>query len=219
MPKRNSKTEPSQSFTLSKEALIEVSSFLARAWSGQDVEFEITTTDTPYTSAYNDYVRHRVVFTIRMPEITKFKIRDPLARYRVWRQALWHEAMHVYMGFPNLNWVDSWLKKIVANAVEDFRIETLGARVYPGMREETEFAHAVAIHRANKSFEEERATMPKEMVHDDAVIGAFIFRTIAGRIPRAMQEILGRDEIDAIDQVLVNADGALQFTASPEQGT
>lgn len=205
MSKKNKaqKTDSAQSLSLSlsKEALIEIASFLTKAWSGEDVRFEITVTEVPYSMKFTDYARNTPVYTVKMPEITEFKVRDPLARYRVWRQALWHESMHIFEGFPDLSWVDNDLMKLVANAIEDYRIETLGVLTYPGMREETEFAHALAIHRADKTFEEFKAAAPRDKAHDEAVVGAFIYRTITGRIPRSMMSMLEKSEIDAVTKI------------------
>jgi hypothetical protein len=197
--KTQSKTQRN---SLRSEALIEVASFLAKAWSGTNsVQVVMTADEVPKATKYSLEDGRRVEYEIKMCELSKFRVKDIMARYRLWRQALWHESMHIAMGFPDLGWADGELLNIIANAIEDYRVEALGAMMYLGMKKETEFAHAIYVSKADRDFAEFARINHSSSVREIALLSAFVFKTVAGRIPRSIANALSKEDLEKVAEL------------------
>jgi hypothetical protein len=125
------------------EALLPIAQFLGRAWSGKNIKVVIGKELLKTPRTYSDI--------IELPSPSKFPVKGLVESYRLWREALWHEAMHQYFGIPKLKHEAIYQNyMLVLNAVEDYKIEVFGIREYPGMKREIEFTTAIYYSFAKK---------------------------------------------------------------------
>jgi hypothetical protein len=130
------------------EAVIPIAQFLGRAWSGKpQLYVRLDSSAPPYAqvSTQGD--------SIIIPPPSRFPTTGLVAAYRLWRASLWHEAMHHYYGIPKLEQRYTKLAEVL-NIVEDYRIEELGVREYPGMKRELDLRRAVYYHLAGEPYSE-----------------------------------------------------------------
>lgn len=126
------------------EVIIPIAQFLSRAWADKELRVSVSDKiENPHTGRN----------TIYMPPPTKFPSNDQVIAYRLWRESLWHEAMHHYGGtFKRVKDTFEEDSKLhfVLNCVEDYLIEMLGVQTYPGMRRELELSRAIYFKLAKK---------------------------------------------------------------------
>ena len=81
----------------------------------------------------------------------------PVGQYRMWRFVVWHESMHVKHSvafFRHDESVTDNVTRYLYNVVEDYKVENLGIKEYPGMKTEREFAYELAFKVAGKPKDE-----------------------------------------------------------------
>jgi len=113
------------------ESILPIATFLARTWSDEP-KLEIKLERNTIPRCYKD---KRLVI-VGLPE--DYKCSLPIHNYRLWRVSLWHESMHMKHS-PLLHGYNT----VIHQAIEDYRIEHIGIREYPGMKNEKEFANAM----------------------------------------------------------------------------
>jgi len=140
--------------------LRELADFLAKSWSScSKIHVVIRGYDeVPHVELSYD----RIV----MPTLSRMKGFEGLSlydKYRIWRYNLWHESCHIRFNSKELYYMSKrefgrkFMEKYVMspyyifldffatifNAIDDYRIEKLGVKEFPGMRSEVLFAKAV----------------------------------------------------------------------------
>jgi hypothetical protein len=166
---------------LRKEILIDLGDFLAKFWSGREVFYVI---DDRKTVAYSSV--HTKEIVIPPPgEIPG----DAFTRYRVWRWQTWHESMHIRFSPTDYN--DFTLKGLIANIIEDYRVNTLGHREFPGMLPETIFyqSYVMAFFK------------PENYQQEMAVVVAFMTRLFTGTVPKGFESYDTDDVKAAVELV------------------
>lgn len=122
------------------ETLIPIAQFLTRAWAERNLKVTVRRVKCPYTNRSG---------TICIPPPSKFPSSDKVSAYRLWRESLWHEAMHHYLGTfkrtvdHNDTTTYDTNEQHIINIIEDYIISVFGTREYPGMEREHEFSKAV----------------------------------------------------------------------------
>jgi hypothetical protein len=182
-----------------RELLIELGDFLARFWSGKKVVFIIDDEEVAGSSS----VYHQ---QIMVPPPEKFP-GDTFTKYRVWRWTVWHEALH--HRYSPVDYNDRTLKGVVANIIEDYRVNTLGLREFPGMLPETIFHYAYAL----TFFNPEKYPEPLRRVI------AFGSRLLVGVVPRGFELYDTKEVEEAVELVkseLTRRDFKLDFAEMEE---
>lgn len=115
-----------QSFRLRNDILLEIGTFLARRWSGNDT---VTLTITEQKEIHTK-VRERkiLMFPLEKYEGTDFQ------KYRQFRTALWYESMRLRHSSKILS--NDHAFGFILNTLETRRIETVGREDWHGMDEE-----------------------------------------------------------------------------------
>ncbi len=117
--------------TLHDSAMLEIGTFLARRWSGND---SISVSFSDKVGARTRLSEGRII----IPTIRK-RLGDDFARYRQFRMDVWYESMRVR--FCNKILSNDHAFGFILNTLETHRIERLGRKVWQGMDEEIIFAH------------------------------------------------------------------------------
>ena len=127
-----------------EEFILPIARFLTRAWSGSG---NVKVSLNSITSYSNES-------QILLPMPSKFS-RTKETGYRLWRASLFHETQHIALGsFDRDNKVaispfgltfslSSDAKKIFANILEDYRINSKSVKTYKGMVKEFLFRNAI----------------------------------------------------------------------------
>jgi Mg-chelatase subunit ChlD len=114
------------------ETILPIASFLAKTWS-DDTKLEVKLEKNTVPRSYKD----KKLVIVGYPE--DYRCTQPIYNYRLWRVSLWHEAMHVKYS-PLIHGFNT----VIHQAIEDYRVEHLGLKEYPGMKNELEFS--IAMH-------------------------------------------------------------------------
>ncbi len=122
--------------TMRNETILPIAQFLSRVWAEKKLKVRILDIKVTLQTDKN---------TISIPHPVLFPSSDPVIAYRMWRESLWHEAMHHKCGtFKRTSKFNAnEVKKVVLNMIEDYLIEYEGIQIYPGMRREIELSKAV----------------------------------------------------------------------------
>jgi len=195
-----------QNPVIDRGTLVEVSRFLARAWS-EKYGIELVVSENVKVPSTNLREDGRMV--VEMPPLSAIAINDVFMQYRVWRKVLWHEAMHAYFGLPKELDSDAWRYRpvwaMIANAIEDYKIEEAGVRIYPGMETEKKLADMVFVNRMDSEIDDIVGFMEdhydKKSIEQYLVITSFIYAVTAGVIPPKMYSHLPREKIDLVKRV------------------
>lgn len=164
-----------------RELLIELGDFLARFWSGKKVLFIIDDEEVAGSSSVY-YKQIKVAPPEKFPG-------DAYTKYRVWRWTVWHEALH--HRYSPVDYNDRTLKGVVANIIEDYRVNTLGLREFPGMLPETIFHYAYAL----TFFNPEKYSEPLRKVI------AFGARLLCGVVPKGFEPYDTKEVEEAVELV------------------
>ena len=192
-----------------REALIELSRFLVKAWSGVYSDVDVVIVEGAIPTTHRAFLSGREYYRVVMPPLSAIRVNDPLTQYRVWRKILWHEAMHMYFGVPDILNRDMWIRRpswaTIANAFEDYRIEELGVRVYPGMETEKRLADEVFLQRFKKELPEIvgslRGRYSREQVRQYLVVAGFIYG-LKGDITPSLSRYLGEADLERIREAV-----------------
>ena len=223
---------------LKNELLLELASSLARAWSDN---YEVTLAirsniDRPQAIAYVEgYVgiKRKYKWHINLKELNSYPTKDLYIAYRLWRLSLWHEAMHVKHTPPELKTSDKTLDGVLAWVMEDWRIENLGIKTYPGMKNEILLANAVYIKLWNNHIVDEIAKFKKDveyvaqhserfrdvekLLRQYCRVMGFIMRMIFGWIPKNLSDKLTDDDFRRIDEAVKYARSELERISNYSQ--
>ncbi|MEM2923173.1 MAG: hypothetical protein QW560_02010, partial [Candidatus Nitrosocaldus sp.] len=116
---------------LKDDALLDIGTFLIRAWSGKDATLRIA------RAQRINYEKN----TITIPNMDVFA-GDEFSRYRQWRVACWILAMRFKHSSKYLS--DDIAFGHVLNALEQKRVTILGLKEWPGMLDELLYDEAVS---------------------------------------------------------------------------
>jgi len=108
---------------------------LVKIW-GEDDEMGVTVSTEDWSPSVYIPSENRVYVTTSV-NMDKFT----LDYYRILRTTAWHEAMHRVYTHNNYSHITNKLDQLCINVFEDYRIETLGQRVYKGYRDELSFTN------------------------------------------------------------------------------
>ena len=141
---------------------------LSQLWS-KNAKLTLSFTDDPYNYS-TGYDPHKEEFSTTLPNypIAFKEFASDVDRYRLYRFGLWHETQHVDR--TDMTQPVTFL----SNAIEDYRIEALGANEWKGMRTESEFVHRLV----NKL----RPDVDSLETKNDQLLEAFLQRLNADKI-------------------------------------
>jgi uncharacterized protein YegL len=123
-----------QSFSLRNDILINLGTFLARRWSGNNKATILLIEDkTPTTNLEKN--------TIFMPSLRYYSGTE-FQKYRQWRVSLWYESMRLSISTKVLS--NDHAFGFILNSIEMKRIEILGLREWRGMENEIIFNEGIS---------------------------------------------------------------------------
>lgn len=176
-------------------------SFLGKAWSG-DKKTRVIFHDG--IIFYSD-TEHRIIYLTKYDKDTIFKTTDPIDKWRLYRYADFHEAMHLYLT-PKYFMDELYKRKIsptVYNIVEDYRIEKEGIKEYIGYVDEKKFFDAF-ICSAKEKTPSSPPPLPSPMVKSMDVLRILDALSTdllrGGRILPSTRSMLKQDEIALIEK-------------------
>jgi Mg-chelatase subunit ChlD len=163
------------------EAVLPVAQFLGRAWSGKPVTVRLDMRGEQANTYGN---------VIELPPPSRYPVTGLIESYRLWRASLWHESMHQHYGLPKpiSETENNATLHYITNVIEDYRIERLGVREYPGMRRELELRRAVYFNLAPK------ATDILDMFRHSMLYGAVKSDNVPDSVYRATAYAIDRVE-------------------------
>ncbi|MFL6476770.1 MAG: VWA domain-containing protein [Nitrososphaera sp.] len=116
------------------DVLLDIATFLARRWSGNDKTVIIINPDKPPTTKPNTY--QIILSLLSYYPGTEFQ------KYRQWRVALWYESMRMKHSAKVLS--NEHAFGFLLNTLETKRIEILGLREWEGMANELMFNEGIS---------------------------------------------------------------------------
>ncbi|MDQ4101153.1 MAG: VWA domain-containing protein, partial [Thermoproteota archaeon] len=116
------------------DVLLDISTFLARRWSGNDKVVIILSQDKPPTAKLD---KNQII----LPLLNYYPGAD-FQKYRQWRVALWFESMRMKYSAKVLS--NEHAFGFLLNTLETKRIEILGLREWEGMINELMFNEGIS---------------------------------------------------------------------------
>ena len=116
------------------DILLDIATFLARRWSGNDKVVIILVADKPPTAKPDKS-------QIMLPSLNYYPGTD-FQKYRQWRVALWYESMRIRHSTKVQSYEHAY--GFVLNTVETKRVEILGLRQWEGMAGELIFNEGIS---------------------------------------------------------------------------
>ena len=124
-----------QAIQLQNESVVEIATFLARRWSGNDkMIVEISEKMETRTRLYEN--------KIILAPLEK-RVGDGFQKYRQFRTSLWYESMRIKFCEKILS--NDHAFGFILNTMETLRIEQLGKRIWRGMDDEIMFNYAYML--------------------------------------------------------------------------
>jgi len=140
--------------------LRELADFLAKSWSANSKVYVVIggSNEIPHVELHQNKIVMPALARMR-----KFRGLSLYDKYRIWRYNLWHESCHLRYNsemayYESRKMFDELFEqkygigaysifndyfRFVFNAIEDYHIELLGTKEFPGMRPEVLFAKAI----------------------------------------------------------------------------
>lgn len=122
------------SSVMRNDVLLDIATFLARRWSGDEKVIIALTADRAPTTRIDKRL-------ITLPNLNYYPGTD-FQKYRQWRVALWYEAMRIR--FSTEVQSNEHASGFVLNTVETKRVEILGLREWEGMEKEIIFNEGIS---------------------------------------------------------------------------
>jgi hypothetical protein len=121
--------------TMRNDVLLDIATFLARRWSGNDKTIIVLAPDKPPATKLDKS-------QITLPTLGYYSVGTDFQKYRQWRVALWYESMRMHHSSKVLS--NEHAFGFLLNTLETKRIEVLGLRDWEGMENELVFSEGIS---------------------------------------------------------------------------